>query len=456
MFDIQEIKEDVEKVLLHSQSVSKVNIDELMDTWLLKKRDFIEAMDGKLIYELPNKISFELDEEEKYKKIVKFRDKVYGFWKLPELEKFLSVQKEGFFSNTVILDYTTPEGEVITKGTKLVKAFKHFTKDQRLLCDIQNAASMIIQENKIEGKLCVSVHPLDYLSSSETTYNWRSCHSLDGEYRAGNLSYMLDNTTLICYLKSDNEKHYLPNFPSSVPWNSKKWRVLMFMSNDWTMLFAGRQYPFRSSTGLNHVLKVLLTQAGLVRGEWSDWSCEKISNFTRADGLYAGFSSPYIPLNNGMVPMNQLVIDAKHAPHYNDLLFSSCYDPEYSVKIDNWAWGKDIIPDYESTRFNIGSEVKCIVCGKGSVCSDSMLCEECYNKYNDNTNYYCECCGARVSEDEIRSVAGELVCDCCYDRYVVTCEECGEDYFKEDITYNAVEHKYLCSECSCKFEEEEE
>ena len=37
MFDIHEIKEDVEKVLLHSQSVSKVNIDELMDTWLLKK-----------------------------------------------------------------------------------------------------------------------------------------------------------------------------------------------------------------------------------------------------------------------------------------------------------------------------------------------------------------------------------------------------------------------------------
>ena len=28
----------------------------------------------------------------------------------------------------------------------------------------------------------------DYLSLSENAFNWRSCHALDGEYRAGNLS----------------------------------------------------------------------------------------------------------------------------------------------------------------------------------------------------------------------------------------------------------------------------
>ena len=73
------------------------------------------------------------------------------------------------------------------------------------------------------------MHPLDYLSLSENTYNWRSCHSLDGEYRAGNLSYMMDKSTVICYLKS-NDDVILSNFGPEVKWNSKKWRVLLYFS----------------------------------------------------------------------------------------------------------------------------------------------------------------------------------------------------------------------------------
>ena len=128
---------------------------------------------------------------------------------------------------------------MIPRGMKIVKSFKYFEKDEDTLADIQSAASMIIQEDKIEGKLCMSVHPLDFLSLSENTYNWRSCHALDGDYRAGNLSYMVDSSTVICYLKSDRDER-LPNFPPEVKWNSKKWRVLLFFSNDWDMIFAGR------------------------------------------------------------------------------------------------------------------------------------------------------------------------------------------------------------------------
>lgn len=45
---------------------------------------------------------------------------------------------------------------------KLVKAFKYFEENSRSLEDIQNYASRIIQEDKIEGTLCFSVHPLDF------------------------------------------------------------------------------------------------------------------------------------------------------------------------------------------------------------------------------------------------------------------------------------------------------
>ena len=124
-------------------------------------------------------------------------------------------------------------------GMKLVKAFKFFEQDKVTLETIQNEASRLIQEDKIEGKLRVSVHPLDFLSASENTYNWRSCHALDGEYRAGNLSYMCDRSTVMVYLCTEDKKK-LPRFPASVPWYSKKWRMLLHFSDNWDMIFAGR------------------------------------------------------------------------------------------------------------------------------------------------------------------------------------------------------------------------
>lgn len=133
-------------------------------------------------------------------------------WGCYELADFIDKQSDGFFSNITVEDFTTNSGKTIKKGTKLVKSFKYFIPESRRLEDIQNEASRIIQEDKIEGTFCLSVHPLDFLSSSETTYNWRSCHSLDGDYRAGNLSYIMDKSTIVCYLKGDkNEK--LPRFP---------------------------------------------------------------------------------------------------------------------------------------------------------------------------------------------------------------------------------------------------
>ena len=68
---------------------------------------------------------------------------------------------------------------------------------------------------------------------------------------------MLDKATVVCYLKSDTDTK-LPHFPPEVPWNSKKWRVLIYLSEDKKMVFAGRQYPLTTTIGINFVLKKLL------------------------------------------------------------------------------------------------------------------------------------------------------------------------------------------------------
>ena len=175
-----------------------------------------------------------------------------------EFGGYLDWQREGFFKNEVVDDYQLYDengnkSRLIKKGTKLIKTFKYFVEDEELLHTLESRASQIIQENKVEGTLCFSVHPLDYLSISENDYNWRSCHALDGEYRAGNLSYMTDECTIICYLRGKKETK-LPRFPESVKWNSKKWRVLFYISNNKEMVFAGKQYPFTSEGGMKFII----------------------------------------------------------------------------------------------------------------------------------------------------------------------------------------------------------
>lgn len=189
-------------------------------------------------------MSFCLSDKEKENRFEKFIYPYESAWDSiieNEFAKYLKYQKDGFFNNEVMYDYVYNEKK-ITKGMKLSKSFKFFFSELDLLRSIQDKYSEYIQQEKITGQLCISVHPLDFLSSSENTHGWRSCHSLDGEFRAGNLSYMCDNNTLICYLRSDEETK-LPRFPDDVPWNNKKWRMLIHISNERGMVFFGRQYP---------------------------------------------------------------------------------------------------------------------------------------------------------------------------------------------------------------------
>ena len=239
----KEVQKKFNEVISASQGIEDPQTDDLFQKWMEAKRDFIEAMDGQLIWEWPEQVAFELGSKEKNLRVDDFVELIQNRWQNNDLADFVAFEKDGFFSNQVTRQYICPQRNlIIPQGMKLLKAFKFFENDVKVLNDIQSAASMIIQEDKITGTLCLSVHPLDFLSLSENTHNWRSCHALDGEYRGGNLSYMVDRSTIICYIRS-NRDDYLPDF-GDVKWNSKKWRVLLFFSNKWDMLFAGRQYPF--------------------------------------------------------------------------------------------------------------------------------------------------------------------------------------------------------------------
>lgn len=469
---IQEILPKVNDVLTYSQHVEFQHTEDLLNKWYEAKASIMKKfLHNEMIYTHPEKVSFELSEYSKTDRYNAFIEYVVNLLNLTygdELVRYLeALQPDEFYENSLNRDYYITDSKKIQKGTKIIKSFKYFITDEKLLSDIQNRASNLIQENKVEGYLCFSVHPLDFLSSSENTFNWRSCHALDGEYRAGNLSYMLDSSTIVCYLRSEQDV-VLPRFPESVPWNNKKWRCLLFTSDANASLFSGRQYPFFSPGALNIVreafVKMMRDDTERTNHPWnyvdperlySHWHNDYLNTFNYEE--YNCEDEGYIEEDKYFVMCGQVfniqdvVKDAPNSRHFNDLLRSSCYTkPYYMFEKRYWT--------LTDVQYTIGSEVKCLCCGEKAVQSgDTMMCPECTCQYGDNVDPEeyptCDCCGSRFWAPEGWWVGDDFVCQACYDSECFRCERCGENCYNDEKHYDENTKLFICNECYNEVEE---
>ena len=462
--DYDKIKEEVKEVIRFSQGFStEPKVDKLIHRWAEAKQSFIEIMGGNLIYELPDEVTFEMNEHDKIHSVEEFIREVewkYRYNKnIDFLLDFLSNIKQDFFKNEVSKDFSYRNIK-IPKGMKINRALKFFFPDNKEeLTDIQNEVSRILQKDKVKGILCISVHPLDFLSSSENTYNWRSCHSLDGEFRSGNLSYMVDSSTVICYLRSKNSEQCLPNFPSKIPWNSKKWRMLLHFSEDREMMFAGRQYPFTSEQGMDVVKDVLLSNAGFP-DSWTKWDNTKITSFTYNNGEKVELNSEYLEIGYKLKDIKELVTVGPGSLNFNDVLSSSFYDPYYSFRLHNRKTIWDLHDyyskqaSYSQTKFVIGGSVNCLCCGKHEITLPETVrcidCEEEYGFEEIEDFVYCEDCNRRVYYENTVFVysdyyEGFRVCPECAEEYN-RCEECGA-YITPEYTIVDKNGMVYCRHC---------
>lgn len=429
--EFDKIKKDFDRVVTYSQSIYNPKTDELLAKWREAKSYFIDRFGG-LIWQSPEKVVFPLDQKDKESKLNNFIEN-YVLYRYSnyDLARFLEFEKEGFFDNTVVNEYKTQDGAIIQKGMKLVKAFKFFFDLDYQLEDVQQKASMLIQENKVEGYFCISVHPLDFLSASENKHNWRSCHALDGEYRGGNLSYLLDKDTVMCYLKSD-EDVTLPNFPYEVPWNNKKWRMWLHLADEHNAMMAGRQYPFTIGGVLDYAKAQLFRMVGFSTYRWTLWHHDMLNSYTFKDGTEETVNlNNVIVMNYQLVPIKSIVEDAKNSHHFDDLLYSSYYTPWYC-----WRMGTNA-----PIHFTIGSEVPCLKCGSHHLdTSDSFCCSYCDNRAR------CHNCGNPI-DDDYYVVEGDVLCPNCFDEYAVECCNCGEYVYRDNAYYDYDNGNWYCESC---------
>jgi hypothetical protein len=418
--------------------------------WEKAKAPFIERFGG-LIYEWPEPVEFILDPMEKKRKALEFIECVSCTFDNIPLADFLDLNIDTFFENKV----SKSENKDIPEGMKLIKAFKFFESNKQALRDMQDIASQLIQENSVKGTLCFSVHPLDFLSSSENTYNWRSCHALDGEFRAGNLSYMVDNATFMVYLKgADKEK--LPNFPMYVPWNSKKWRMLLHMEEaGQRLMIAGRQYPMEID-GARDLVKDMINQLKIERYNYTPpfndhsfvaWNDEHFNSFTSSDlsnpEEVKYTTKPYRYINGLISAMSTFVKTPKSQTlHYNDVLLSHVYPYPHVTWETNRSFG--IVP-----KVHIGYDgVPCVCCGEEPICnSETFACRSC-NCADDS--YCCDYCGSSVDEDELMYVDFDdsYICQRCFHEHYLTCVNCGYTMPRHDAIFNTEIGDFVCQVCN--------
>ena len=461
-FDKSQLITDVSKVLKHSQGFGdRVRFDgvpDIIDKWFENKKFFMDHMDGKLIYQLEDPVSFELDEnakEQKFDSFITLVDEHYENWQLCNFLRFVGA--DDFYNNKTTDEYVKSSwGEptiTIPANFKVVKAFKFFESDENILKQLQSEASRIIQENIISGYLCFSVHPLDYLSVSENVHNWRSCHALDGDYRSGNLNYMVDSSTVVCYLKAERDA-ILPHFPEDVMWNSKKWRVLLFFSNDDTLMFAGRQYPFTADKGIDIIKRIILPKLHL--GSWTDWTRTIIREYYDDENRKTFAFKPMFPVGNILKPLDEVVKDAPNSFQFNDLIHSSVYSPVWTYRKQNSLYGINYTTGCsdKNTTVVVGAECPCPVCGRGVVEYPSIpLCRDCADQYSydEAGEYYeCEICGSMSWYDDMSLLdfSDMRVCQNCYETETVACQECGTRDLPNQVKYRkGADNRCLCPYC---------
>lgn len=268
------------------------------------------------------------------------------------------------------------------------------------------AHSMCLNQKSTEGDICLSIHPLDYMTMSDNNCDWSSCMSWQegGDYRQGTVEMMNSPFMVVAYLKSKSDMDLFGSWCSdSYKWSNKKWRQLYIVSPD--VLMSIKQYPYENDDLDTFCLRWLrdLTEETAGFGPFHPQMCRLINHrqntlaFLDRD-IYYSFETVFM---------------------YNDV---------YS---EHNAYVSTESPDNVYICYSGASE--CMACGAeidddpDDIPTNSLLCSDCGNFM------HCEECGRSINEDTYYWVDDARLCEHCYEHYTSSCHWCEESHFTDNM-----------------------
>lgn len=296
------------------------------------------------------------------------------------------------------------------KFNKLVKKLKKFYQDNEILSDYkagifekiesayvayENLYSFYKQKCYIKGTLCLSIHPLDYLTASNNDLLWSSCFTIgQGCNSTHTIAYLNSSMTFIAYIKSNDSQYVLSqdNY-----WNNKILRAWCFA--DENMVGVCKNYPYESQSFTKAVY---------------DFIQEISGNFYKYTPANDDYFSGYVGYDNAIA--------------YNDGGFRSRY-----TNLESYAnYTGSTRYQHQYTFYN-DDEVFCFDCGKpisqyedyyesGPSAGETPMCPDCRELFR------CDGCGCWEFADNLCGTPqGEMLCDSCYDEWLCSKEEYEEE-----------------------------
>ena len=270
--------------------------------------------------------------------------------------------------------------------------------------DFRLRHSMVLNQKKIKGKLCISIHPLDYMTMSDNTSNWTSCMSwMDcGEYRRGTVEMMNSPMVVVAYLEGSNPFHIFAD--DGFEWSNKKWRELFIVHPN--IITGVKGYPYHISELEKEVCNWLKDLATENLG-WNYFDTLVNYGVDCSEGHIYFFDNIF-----------NIVFETDDM--YND--FGSCRHIGYiSPKTS------------EQMEINYSGPAVCLCCGKEKAWFDTegdLACEKC------NQPIYCYDCGCRLTENEAINIRGNIYCEYCSDKIeILECPLTHEIFYPDFDPY---------------------
>lgn len=413
----------IEDYITYQLSRPRVSIEQLLTPWANAKDEYLaklfnnqliikeqvtqiedmESIRSKIYSQIGCSTQFDPIFEKLNSKIVEYND--LNHWDIQFLystNSFADNKYEIDFNGKAYIDIKLPNGKTYTvqNGAKPLKVLKKLLIafdlfSEEWFTNLVNTHSMCLNAKKLEGELCLSIHPLDYITMSDNNCDWDSCMNWtdEGEYRQGTVEMMNSPCVVVGYLTSSKPYYFKYNEEvERYKWNNKKWRCLFVVDKDFIVSI--RDYPYDNPQLLQLCMEKLA----------------KLSGFT--DYLY---EPKYVANKDNVLTKNGYIFNPKFRTSvmYNDLncrydyqvIINSSFNCNLNKTLYNYSGLSECMEcgetfEYEEWTGKQGSEQD-LVCMK---CNPKTCCDHCdYIIYDDGDKYYfgenvyCNCCINKVA-----------------------------------------------------------
>jgi len=306
----------------------------------------------------------------------------------------------------------------LIEGCKVMKALGRIIKgcnNAEMSSRFENLRlrqSQIMNEANIQATLCISIHPLDYMTASYNANDWSSCMNWeDGEFRRGVIEMMNSPMVVVGYIKSDSNKlSWDSDDYGTITWNSKRWREFFIVNEN--MIAGIKGYPYWNRTLEDEVIMWL--RELFVKSTGRKY-LDKIVNWHYPDtwGSRPTYKDDHVDVKLGFECGPAM---------YNDFYGGNDY---HFIFVDGLEG--EIYTSYSG-------ESECVCCGDAYSDFDgesALVCNNCITVYS-----CCKCGDTITSEHDLIECNGNYYCRYCFEQ-LDNCDNCGEvmDVDNDDWSY---------------------